>query len=405
MTELCEHAGTKHHHHTTTASITIGSNADIACAVGDLVPCPAVVVLPTKPCGKARPPRRNRDLPVPHPEHTWVAGVYLPVGDTGYLARCPGYDAPKETPVTDPLPPCDYCTEHGHDHRVPGSKPMSVLVAQDRDSDGQPTHLYVSYSAGEHVGEGEAEYVRRALRAYGAPQRRIPDPRDRRIELLSQALGEILVAAGVAEQRPLTGPELLLLANDYTEHLRRTTVTRTETAWEPDEGFITGTIEIPADHPMAEDLRTVLSDPPLDLSWWLVRCTTCKHPRASHDTEGTGACTESNVRYLVAPSNRDLLSCHCTAYVQPAPAPEPEPVVDDMPWSDAARDFGDAPLDDDTGQPTQPAGELSDTWEATVTLTRRLLDGSPFTVTTASAEDRDPHRAVAQAWLNTDAAS
>jgi hypothetical protein len=72
---------------------------------------------------------------------------------------------------TEPLPDCEYCTEHGYDHRRVGSKPFGVFMASDRDSDGQPTHLSVSYAAGEHVGEGEAEYVRRALRVYAAQYR------------------------------------------------------------------------------------------------------------------------------------------------------------------------------------------------------------------------------------------
>lgn len=66
------------------------------------------------------------------------------------------------------LPGCEYCTQHGYDHRTVGSKPFAVFVTTERDSDGQPTHLSVSYAAGHHVGEGEAEYVRRALRAYAA---------------------------------------------------------------------------------------------------------------------------------------------------------------------------------------------------------------------------------------------
>lgn len=38
--------------------------------------------------------------------------------------------------------------------------------------------------------------------------------------LLGQALGNLLVAQGVIRNIPLTGPELLMIAEDYTEHLR-----------------------------------------------------------------------------------------------------------------------------------------------------------------------------------------
>jgi hypothetical protein len=38
-------------------------------------------------------------------------------------------------------------------------------------------------------------------------------------DLLAQALGRVLVATGVANDMPLTGPQLLLLADDYVEHV------------------------------------------------------------------------------------------------------------------------------------------------------------------------------------------
>lgn len=42
---------------------------------------------------------------------------------------------------------------------------------------------------------------------------------ERHVELLGQALGRILVAAGVVEDVPMTGPQLLLAANGYAEYL------------------------------------------------------------------------------------------------------------------------------------------------------------------------------------------
>jgi len=49
---------------------------------------------PERRCAKARPgPDR-----VEHEPHEWAAGVYLPVGDTGYTAACPGWSpcSPEE---------------------------------------------------------------------------------------------------------------------------------------------------------------------------------------------------------------------------------------------------------------------------------------------------------------------
>lgn len=61
--------------------------------------------------------------------------------------------------------PCPHCPDG---HRRPGSKPFAVWVGPERDHDGQPTTLHVSYTGGQHVSEHEAEYVREALRAFSA---------------------------------------------------------------------------------------------------------------------------------------------------------------------------------------------------------------------------------------------
>jgi len=45
-------------------------------------------------------------------------------------------------------------------------------------------------------------------------------------DLLGEALGKILIAAGgISPDMPLTGPQLLLAANDYLEHLNANTCT------------------------------------------------------------------------------------------------------------------------------------------------------------------------------------
>lgn len=56
---------------------------------------------------------------------------------------------------------CPHCPDG---HRRPGSKPMAVTVGPERDSDGQPTTLHVTYAAGHHVSEAEAEWLRGLLR-------------------------------------------------------------------------------------------------------------------------------------------------------------------------------------------------------------------------------------------------
>lgn len=52
---------------------------------------------------------------------------------------------------------CEFCPDG---HRDPGSKPMAVWVGSERDKDGQPTTLHVTYAAGHHVSETEAEWLR-----------------------------------------------------------------------------------------------------------------------------------------------------------------------------------------------------------------------------------------------------
>jgi hypothetical protein len=57
---------------------------------------------------------------------------------------------------------CPHCPD-GHTLADGGSQPWSVWVAEDRDSDGQPTHLIVARSAGAHVAESDAQYARDVL--------------------------------------------------------------------------------------------------------------------------------------------------------------------------------------------------------------------------------------------------
>jgi hypothetical protein len=43
---------------------------------------------------------------------------------------------------------------------------MAVTVGPERDSDGQPTTLHVTYAAGHHVSEAEAEWLRDLAQRY-----------------------------------------------------------------------------------------------------------------------------------------------------------------------------------------------------------------------------------------------
>jgi hypothetical protein len=58
-------------------------------------------------CPKARGRSGRKPKPrIPHAPHRWIAGVYLPIGETdGYWADCPGYPDPTGAPMpTDAMP-------------------------------------------------------------------------------------------------------------------------------------------------------------------------------------------------------------------------------------------------------------------------------------------------------------
>lgn len=57
---------------------------------------------------------------------------------------------------------CLHCPDG---HRHPGSKSMAVTVGSERDSDGQPTTLHVSYTNLHHVSDVEAQWLRDLLAA------------------------------------------------------------------------------------------------------------------------------------------------------------------------------------------------------------------------------------------------
>lgn len=67
----------------------------------------------------------------------------------------------------DPEPPapdmdCAHCPD-GHTPPTGGSQPWAAFIGTQRDGDGQPMQIIVARSAGAHVAESDAEWVRRQL--------------------------------------------------------------------------------------------------------------------------------------------------------------------------------------------------------------------------------------------------
>ncbi|MDT0608816.1 hypothetical protein [Streptomyces lancefieldiae] len=58
---------------------------------------------------------------------------------------------------------CEHCPD-GHTPADRGSQPWHVRVGPERDGDGQPIRLYVERSAGAHVAESDAEWIRARLK-------------------------------------------------------------------------------------------------------------------------------------------------------------------------------------------------------------------------------------------------
>jgi hypothetical protein len=56
---------------------------------------------------------------------------------------------------------CPHCPDG---HEAPNRTAWAVWVAQEVDSDGQPIYLRVQPTAGAHVAEEDAEWLRRLIR-------------------------------------------------------------------------------------------------------------------------------------------------------------------------------------------------------------------------------------------------
>lgn len=64
--------------------------------------------------------------------------------------------------VVFPVDDCPHCPD-GHQDPNRGSQPWSAWVASYRDGDGQPMQITVARSAGAHVAESDAQWVRERL--------------------------------------------------------------------------------------------------------------------------------------------------------------------------------------------------------------------------------------------------
>lgn len=68
------------------------------------------------------------------------------------------WDDPEPAPAGN----CPHCPD-GHTPADRGSQPWSAHVGAERDGDGQPMQIIVSRSAGAHVAESDAEWIRARL--------------------------------------------------------------------------------------------------------------------------------------------------------------------------------------------------------------------------------------------------
>lgn len=68
------------------------------------------------------------------------------------------WDDPEAAPAGE----CAHCPD-GHTPADQGSQPWSVYVGPERDGDGQPATIHVARSAGAHVAESDAEWIRARL--------------------------------------------------------------------------------------------------------------------------------------------------------------------------------------------------------------------------------------------------
>ncbi len=81
------------------------------------------------------------------------------------------WDDPEPAPAGD----CDHCPD-GHTPADQGSQPWNAHVGPERDGDGQPTTIHVARSAGAHVAESDADWIRQRLNPADDPRKPQPQP-------------------------------------------------------------------------------------------------------------------------------------------------------------------------------------------------------------------------------------
>lgn len=64
--------------------------------------------------------------------------------------------------MPEPAPGCPHCPD-GYTPPDGGSQPWSAWVAAAHDGDGQPMQIIVARSAGAHVAESDAQWIRERL--------------------------------------------------------------------------------------------------------------------------------------------------------------------------------------------------------------------------------------------------
>lgn len=85
-----------------------------------------------------------------------------------------------DDPAPAPRGDCHHCPD-GHTPADSGSQPWNTWVGPERDGDGQPMVIHVARSAGAHVAESDAEWIRTRLNPADEPREPQPRPYTGRI--------------------------------------------------------------------------------------------------------------------------------------------------------------------------------------------------------------------------------
>lgn len=95
--------------------------------------------------------------------------TYGPSGQPEVITDRAAIRATLDEPEPKPAYDCPHCPD-GHTPPTRGSQPWSAWIGPERDGDGQPTTIHVARSAGAHVAESDAQWVRDRLNAQEQPR-------------------------------------------------------------------------------------------------------------------------------------------------------------------------------------------------------------------------------------------